>query len=127
MQGIFKWSEDKIYNGQWRENCLSGFGVFKNSGKVYKGYFFDDKKHGYGVSTMLSNSSYTIGSWVDSYLEGLVIIRFPQEERPEQLMLMDKNKVAKMYTDREEIEKLMTTEDYRKLQEFYQFVSKKEL
>ena len=36
-QGKFKWSESKIYEGEWRENCLCGYGVFKKQGKLYKG------------------------------------------------------------------------------------------
>ncbi len=36
-QGILKMSENKIYEGEFKDNCLSGFGKLKSKDKIYIG------------------------------------------------------------------------------------------
>jgi len=36
-EGKFTWGPDRIYNGQWKNNSLHGFGIFIKKGKIYVG------------------------------------------------------------------------------------------
>ena len=48
IKGTFTWIDDKSYTGEWKDNSLHGFGVYNKIGKIYIGYFKNDKKNGLG-------------------------------------------------------------------------------
>ncbi len=103
----------KIYEGQWKDNCLSGLGKLVNNNKLYKGYFENDKKHGFGISIDTNNNSKLIGTWDCNVLEGYVIYLTSKKE---EIWLMNKNKIKKKITDPSEIQKLKETEDIKKIE-----------
>lgn len=48
--GLYKWSDGRTYDGEWRNNKMDGHGeFFWADGRKYKGAYVDDKKQGYGV------------------------------------------------------------------------------
>ncbi|XP_047457325.1 alsin-like isoform X2 [Mugil cephalus] len=58
-----------IYQGQWREGKIHGFGKYKYAtGEVYEGCFCDGQRHGYGMLSSgklaRTSSSVFIGHWV---------------------------------------------------------------
>jgi hypothetical protein len=125
--GVLKWSEEKIYEGQWHNNCLSGLGKFKNKNKLYKGilsltlgYFMNDRKHGYGINYDLINNTLIIGQWEENLIQGLSIY---MSQSVEQIWQMKDNKLIKKVTDGSEMNKYKSTEEYRKLHDFYDFIS----
>lgn len=48
-KGKMVYSEEKVYEGEWKEDKMDGFGVMNSKGKVYEGEFKDGKMHGVGV------------------------------------------------------------------------------
>ncbi len=53
-----------VYNGFWCDGKRSGKGIYRtNSNYEYKGTFFNNKKHGYGLLTFPDGSFYN-GEWV---------------------------------------------------------------
>ncbi|XP_028249082.1 alsin-like isoform X3 [Parambassis ranga] len=64
-----------IYQGQWKEGKIHGFGKYKYAtGEVYEGCFCDGHRHGYGMmsSGKLAKASYSvfIGQWVQDRKTG---------------------------------------------------------
>ena len=73
---------------------------------------------------MLNNDSFTIGNWADNSMEGIVI--FHSTSKGEQIMNMSKNKVKKLYQQKEDIEKIKNSEEFKNLEEFYNNIILKE-
>jgi hypothetical protein len=119
-KGKFIWIEDeKEYEGSWINNSLSGFGIFKKNGKIFKGYFYNDKKHGYGVDYLNAEKpeeSFMLGTWVENEMQG-VFLYF--QNNVEQIWKLNKNKVKKIISDLEEIKEIKKTEEYLNLMNFY--------
>ncbi|XP_055360815.1 alsin-like isoform X2 [Betta splendens] len=68
-------SKPDIYQGQWRDGKIHGFGKYKySSGEVYEGCFSDDQRHGYGMLSSgklaRTSSSVFIGQWVQDRKTG---------------------------------------------------------
>ncbi|XP_027878027.1 alsin-like isoform X1 [Xiphophorus couchianus] len=64
-----------VYQGQWKEGKIHGFGKYKyGSGEVYDGCFCDGRRHGYGMlsSGKLAGASsgLFIGQWVQDKKTG---------------------------------------------------------
>lgn len=116
-QGVFTWTEQKIYRGEWKNNTLTGFGVYSQPGKIYKGYFFDDKKHGYGIY-LLDNNEIIIGNWIQDHLDGLSILI--DKDGNEHLFVSRKKREKKKVVLNEEKETHLKSEGYKKLKGFYQ-------
>lgn len=116
-QGIFQWSDNKKYEGEWKDNCISGFGNFTKARKLYRGYFFNDKKHGFGINYYLDSDAFMIGFWINDCIEGLAICNSP--EKGEEIWIMKKNKVIKIITDEEDIKQIKSSEEYNRLVDFY--------
>ena len=48
--GVYKWSDGRAYEGEWKNNKMDGKGDFSwADGRKYSGEYVDDKKQGYGV------------------------------------------------------------------------------
>lgn len=67
-----KWDEDNQYQGEWRDSCLHGFGVFHQKDKIYKGNFENDNRNGMGM-LIYPNRNYIAGIFHDNLIEGLTI------------------------------------------------------
>ena len=71
--GKFKWNEQKIYNGSWVNNELSGYGILIDGNNKYIGYLENNKKNGYGASFYNSQNA-ILGFWQNDLIEGYAII-----------------------------------------------------
>jgi len=48
---VFKRANGDVYEGQWKNDKIHGFGVFiRSNGDKYSGEWYDDKMHGKGIS-----------------------------------------------------------------------------
>lgn len=48
--GVYLWSENRKYEGQWAHNKMHGKGkILWNDGRKYEGDYENDKKHGFGI------------------------------------------------------------------------------
>ena len=64
-----------IYRGYWFEDLRSGFGIFDfKNGDWYKGIFSADMRHGIGVFYEKKGSKYYIGNWEENNIKGTGII-----------------------------------------------------
>ena len=72
-KGRFKWNEQKIYNGSWINNELSGYGILIDGNNKYIGYFEHNIKNGYGASFYNSQTA-ILGCWKNDLIEGYAII-----------------------------------------------------
>ena len=72
-KGKFKWNEQKMYNGSWLNNELSGYGILIDGNTKYIGYFDHNMKHGYGANFYNSKSA-ILGNWRNDLIEGYAII-----------------------------------------------------
>ena len=71
--GKFKWNDQKIYNGSWVNNELSGYGILIDGNNKYIGYLENNKKNGYGASFYNSQNA-ILGFWQNDLIEGYAII-----------------------------------------------------
>jgi hypothetical protein len=118
---MFKWTENKIYTGQWKNNTLTGFGVYVEPGKIYKGYFYNDKKNGYGMY-LYDNDTYLIGKWVDDKMEGLAI--YYELNKSEEIYLYRKHRPKKVITESKELEEIRKLDEYQNLLIFLEEINK---
>jgi hypothetical protein len=65
------------------------------------GYFYNDKKHGYGINYFLNKTDFILGSWTENSLEGISIF---SSNEGEQIWSMKKNKVFKKIIEDVEVE-----------------------
>ena len=48
-KGKMRWTNGRIYEGEWRENKMDGDGLFLwEDGREYEGQYKNDRKHGFG-------------------------------------------------------------------------------
>ena len=48
-----------MYEGQWKENLMDGYGIYHfENGRIYKGEWKDSKIHGYGEFTWVEGRKY---------------------------------------------------------------------
>ena len=71
--GKFKWNEQKIYNGSWVNNELSGYGILIDGNNKYIGYLENNMKNGYGASFYNSQNA-ILGFWQNDLIEGYAIL-----------------------------------------------------
>jgi hypothetical protein len=90
--------------------------------KVYKGYFFNDKKHGYGMY-VYQNNTYLIGRWVEDIMDGLAICLGANKN--EELVVFRKHREKKMITDKEQVEEIKKSEEYQRLLVFLEELENK--
>jgi hypothetical protein len=83
----------------------------------------NDKKHGFGISYDLKNSSFIIGQWEENLINGIAI--YISHNTNEQIWQMENNKLVKKIIDENEINDLKSTEQYKKLHDFYELISSK--
>ena len=70
-KGCYKWSDYRIYTGDWANNKMHGFGIFLwPDGKKYEGNYKDDKKEGYGIYRWNKNKFYD-GQWENGKRNGV--------------------------------------------------------
>ena len=86
--------------------------MFIQPGKVYKGYFYNDKKHGYGMFKY-ENDSFLIGKWIEDIMEGLAI--FYEPDKTEELIVFRRHREKKTITENDQIENLKKSDDYHNL------------
>ena len=119
-QGQFKWSDNKIFKGEWKNNTLTGFGIYIQPDKVYKGYFYNDMKHGYGMY-IYENDSYLIGRWIEDVMQGLAI--FYETDKTEELIIFKKNREKRVVKGIIEIEDLKKSSEYQNLLVFLEEIN----
>ena len=71
--GKFKWNDQKIYNGSWVNNELSGYGILIDGNNKYIGYLENNMKNGYGASFYNSQNA-ILGFWQNDLIEGYAIL-----------------------------------------------------
>ena len=72
-KGRFKWNEQKIYNGSWINNELSGYGILIDGNTKYIGYLEHNLKQGLGASFYNSNTA-ILGKWQNDLIDGYAMI-----------------------------------------------------
>ena len=92
--------------------------------KLYKGYFYNDKKHGYGMY-IYKNNSLLIGKWIQDIMEGLAI--FYEQDKTEELLIYRKHREKRTITEREEIEELKKSNEYQNLLIFLEEINNNEI
>jgi hypothetical protein len=114
-KGIFYWSKDKYYDGEWKENSISGFGIFYNKDVIYKGYFIEDKKNGLGMNTY-TNKTKIIGKWISDKIDGLAIVI--DEKNQENLYIFKMGKDRLQINDQGKMKFLKNQNEYKDLIKF---------
>ena len=72
-KGIFRWDENKKYNGSWVNNEISGYGILIEGNLKYIGYFEHNLKQGYGAN-FYNGKTAILGLWQNNTIEGYGII-----------------------------------------------------
>ena len=122
IKGTFTWIDDKSYTGEWKDNSLHGFGVYNKIGKIYIGYFKNDKKNGLGKYFYKGNKErFLIGEFTENALYGLTLHFY--KNKLEDMVIMEKNKVQKTLKDHEK-EEAKIKDEYIKLINFHEKLNK---
>lgn len=75
-EGTYTWPDDSTYTGQVLNSMRSGFGVFKQNGVTYEGYWSNGLRHGSGTLKHPSGTCYK-GDFVNGYKQGKGRIDYP--------------------------------------------------
>jgi len=58
--------------GQWRYNSMHGYGEFHwKDGRIYSGYYVQDKKEGFGIYYWEKDNKAYVGFWKDGKQNGV--------------------------------------------------------
>jgi len=61
--GLFKWHDDRLYLGEWRDNMMHGEGTYRwGDGRMFLGEYTNDKKSGMGIYLWQDGRAY-YGNW----------------------------------------------------------------
>ncbi|KAM3909778.1 ALS2 C-terminal-like protein isoform 2-T2 [Leptodactylus fuscus] len=77
--GICEYADESVYKGYFKDNMRHGFGIFENRSSTatawkYTGNWEGDKRSGYGVWESSDNSERYIGMWQENQRHGLGIV-----------------------------------------------------
>ena len=86
--------------------------MYKQQGITFIGYFYNDKKHGYGAYFYLNNSC-MIGKWMEDIIEGLAILI--DQNKDERIFLFKKDKNKLPINDINQIRKIKNDIEYLNL------------
>ena len=75
--GSYKYTDDSVHEGLFKDGDGHGFGIFKDSDGQYEGNFKDDERHGFGVYKDLEDGSVFEGFWKDGISDGHGRLSFP--------------------------------------------------
>ena len=107
--GIYYFSQNKIFQGQWKNNKKEGYGEFIINDKIFIGFYSNDKKNGFGLLYWKAYNKVFVGFWKDGkkngfgklfsnnkvkyylYKNDIKISKFNSEK--EALAYLDKNKM----------------------------------
>ena len=75
------WKDGSFYEGEWLNNNIHGYGIFRNKDKkIYKGQFIMNSMNGYGEMTYLNNNSFFYGFWKDNNKNGFGVEYSPRKD-----------------------------------------------
>ena len=68
--GVYRWSDGKVYRGEYRNDKKEGFGIYSlHDGRQYEGWWLDGKQHGLGTMLYVDSKTGNIkakrGLWED--------------------------------------------------------------
>ena len=94
--GVFVYIQDREkYLGFWKNDMRNGFGEYiYQDGTVFKGEFFEDKKHGKGV--IISNEFVIEGNWIKGLKEGR-FVKFNLKTQQIETFIFQEGKRIKKY------------------------------
>lgn len=76
--GICEYGNDMVYKGYFKDNMRQGFGILENFSAEhpfkYTGQWENDKKNGYGVWEDKDRGERYIGTWLDDHKHGQGIV-----------------------------------------------------
>ena len=68
--GIYYFTNNRVYLGEWKSNMKDGFGEFVWADKKYIGYYANDKKEGFGIYYWEKMNKAFMGFWKQGKQEG---------------------------------------------------------
>ena len=70
-EGVYSWSNGRIYRGEWVNGDRTGFGIYENENSVYEGSFIKGERSGKGKIEYKTDPGISYdGDWVDDEREG---------------------------------------------------------
>jgi len=103
-----------MYDGQWNDNNIHGFGVLYDSGKIYIGNFDKDKRDGKGLYINKDNNI-LIGNFIKNDLDGFALII---SQKGEDFCKFSKGKKDQM-SDQLQGKNYKDMQEYKHLLNFY--------
>ena len=75
-KGKFEWNDGSIYEGEFHEDVINGYGILTIPGKgTYEGTFRNGKKNGQGRYSFINDDIYD-GNWVEDKMSGKGTYKF---------------------------------------------------
>jgi hypothetical protein len=97
-KGKYTFKNGNIYDGEYKNDKMNGYGIYEDMEFIYEGYFLNDKKHGQGSEVNKTNTYRYEGEWKDNLKNGLGKEILPDKSRYEGTYLNGKkNGKGKLY------------------------------
>lgn len=72
---MYVFPDKSYYEGEFLDDCFSGFGQLKSHEEIFRGNFYLNKKNGLGVVLVnTSNPELKISKWINDKQEGLTVV-----------------------------------------------------
>ena len=123
-KGKFKWNENKEYIGDWENDEISGYGIFKEGKMRHVGFFRHNLKEGFGATFYVEQNFALLGKWEKDLIEGhAILINLAEENNNdinnEIVVGMNKGEITNMNLEEDELIKFKNNKDYQEMIKLY--------
>lgn len=113
----------EYYKGNWEDNSYNGFGELMKKNTMFKGFFKQDKKYGYGIKFAAPEDAaglIIVGNWINNSSEGVALGINSTTLNVEKIFKFAENKFKSCLSDSELVKsKLISNKDCINLINFF--------
>ena len=116
--GIYYFSNQRIYIGEWKNKKKHGYGEFIWPEKKYIGFYVNDKKEGFGITAWKNGNKAVIGFWKEGKQLGFGKI---MNKKNEYFGIWNYNNKVDLFKTKEDGIKFIEKNEIKKYKKFFEF------
>ena len=122
-KGKFKWNENKEYIGDWEDDEINGYGIFREGKMRHVGFFEHNLKEGFGATFYVEQNFALLGKWEKDLIGGCaILINLLDNINSENINInneiivgMNKGEITNMNLEEDELNKFKNNKDYEEM------------
>lgn len=117
--GCLIYTNNDMYDGYWENSVYNGFGLLVKKKSIFKGYFKQGKKFGFGAKFKENEQTAMVGKWICDILEGYSILVNTTSNKVMKIYFFENGCCIKSHIFDEKNEILSEIEEYYRMLKFY--------